>query len=313
MPQDRHTVCIFAPALFVTVTIEKGDDDRDDIHIHPGGQGFWIARMVRHLGESAVLCAPLGGETGRVAQAIMPDWGIDLAPIPIAGSSPAYVHDRRTGERHPVAERACPILDRHELDDVYASFLDHALAADVCVITGRADKLFSAETYRRFGSDLAANGVRVVGDFHGAELHAFLDGGPIDVLKVSDEDLTQDGEIEHTDEDLAGAIARLRARGVETVIVSRGARPAVARFDHVMITARPPELKEVDHRGAGDSMTAALAVGLSRGMLPEEMLRLACAAGAANVARHGLGNASVDLIAQLADRVELIRVAEAVS
>ena len=56
-------------------------------------------------------------------------------------------------------------------------------------------------------------------------------------------------------------------------------------------------------------MTAGLAAALRRGMGPIEMLTLACAAGAANVTRHGLGSADEDLISTLAERVEVEKLA----
>lgn len=126
MAKKRHDVCVFAPALFVSVTIEERDDGSDDIHIHPGGQGFWIARMVRHLGAKPILCAPLGGETGTIIEALTAQWGIDLATAGIAAASPAYVHDRRKGDRETIAASPAPVLDRHERDDVYSAVLDHA-------------------------------------------------------------------------------------------------------------------------------------------------------------------------------------------
>ncbi len=52
-------------------------------------------------------------------------------------------------------------------------------------------------------------------------------------------------------------------------------------------------------------MTAGLAAGVSRGLDPVDILKLACAAGTANVTRHGLGSASDDLIDTLAERVEI--------
>jgi fructose-1-phosphate kinase PfkB-like protein len=52
-------------------------------------------------------------------------------------------------------------------------------------------------------------------------------------------------------------------------------------------------------------MTAGLAAAMSRGLSPEESLKLACGAGAANTTRHGLGSASDDLILKLAERVEV--------
>ena len=301
-------ICVFAPALFVAVTIERRDDGHDDIHIHPGGQGFWIARMIRHLGAVPVLCAPLGGETGFVIRALMPTWGIDLVAVDIAAGSPAYVHDRRDWDRHTLAEVPPPILDRHERDDVYSAVLDRSLAAGVCVITGRTDDLFPPDVYRRLGRDFASNGVSVVGDLHGEELDSFLEGGPMEVLKVSDEDLLADARVDDVDPpSLIAAAELLERRGAAAVVVSRASEPVVARFSGTTFTAVPPPIETVDLRGAGDSMTAGLATALASGLGPEDALRLACAAGAANVARHGLGNASAELIHQLLDRVQIDR------
>jgi fructose-1-phosphate kinase PfkB-like protein len=52
-------------------------------------------------------------------------------------------------------------------------------------------------------------------------------------------------------------------------------------------------------------MTAGLAAAMRRGFDPQEGLKLACAAGAANVTRHGLGSADNDLVPRLIERIEV--------
>jgi len=308
-------VTVFAPVQHLTVTIEATSDGEDEVHIHPGGQGFWIARMLKHLDERPLLCGPVGGETGKVFLGLLGQFGMDVSAIEIAHHSPVVIQDRRSGERVTIADSPTVTLKRHEIDDVYGRFLDRAFASGICVMTGQSKEIFPVDTYRRLGHDLASGGVQVIADLHGPELWSFLDGGPIEILKVSDEDLRNDGIISDVRDqaNLTNAMTKLVDAGARAVVLSRQDKPALARFDATWYRARSPALDPADHRGAGDSMTAGLAAGLRRHLPIEDTLRLACAAGAANVTRHGLGSADADLIPGLVERVEVSELSPAIT
>jgi 1-phosphofructokinase len=299
--------CVFAPNISLTVTLEKeGDSGPLEVHFHPGGQGFWIARMLSHLGISPYLCGPIGGETGRVISSLVDRWGIQLVGIETPDPSPTVLQDRRSGDRELIAETTASGLGRHTLDDVYSTFLELALTCDVTVLTGQRSQVVPVDAYRRMAHDLPSAGVEVVGDFHGPELGAYLEGGTLEVLKVSDEDLLSDGLVpDRTEGSALEAIDKLRRLGATAVVVSRADNPTLAYLGGQLLKATSTRLDPADFRGAGDSMTAGLAAGIARGLDPESILRLACGAGAANVARHGLGSGSEELIAKLADRVEV--------
>src|SRR5205807_4849222 len=94
---------VFAPDPLLTVTVEAGGDG-DEIHLHAGGQGFWVAQMIANLGVAVSLCGPFGGESGRVVRTLVDQGGITVRAIRTVGSNGAYVHDRRGGERVTVAE-----------------------------------------------------------------------------------------------------------------------------------------------------------------------------------------------------------------
>lgn len=300
----QATVTVVAPSVFLSVTVETGTDpDGDEIHLHAGGQGVWVARMLRHLGHRPVVCVPLGGESGRAVRGLARAWDIELDVVPTRAPTPVYVHDRRSGARRELARSPGLRLDRHELDEFYGLVLQRAVGSQVCAITGRffGDDV-PADFYRRLGSDLCAAGVPVVGDLHGAELHALLDGGPLTWLKVSEEDLLEDGlltEADTTDATLHRAMTQLQRLGAHGVLVSRGDRPVLAQVDDRTYEIHGPVLEIVDHTGAGDSMTAALAAGMVEGLPTEAVLRRAWGAGAANVIRHGLGSARPDLVESL--------------
>lgn len=307
MGNQQHTVAVLAPVLYLTVTIESTSSGEDEVHIHPGGQGFWIARMLKHLEEQPLLCGPVGGEAGKVFIGLLGQFGMDMSPIEIAHRSPVVISDRRSGDRQVVADSPPVSLERHEIDDVYGRFLDRAITSGLCVVTGQSDEIFPEQFYRRLGHDLAASDARVVADLHGPELWSFLEGGPIEVLKVSDEDLRGDGMLDDASDQRSrmAALTKLVRAGAQTVVLSQQDKPAMANVGGDWFEVRTPELDPADHRGAGDSMTAGLAAALRQGLGPEKMLRLACAAGAANVTRHGLGSADSDLIPGLTEKVEV--------
>lgn len=306
-PASEETVAVFAPSIYLTVTVEAGLDHADEIHCHAGGQGVWVARIIHNLGEPVVIHAPIGGETGTVVEGLVRHSGLALRAIRVRSDTPAYIHDRRNGQRHVIATTQPRALSRHELDNLYESTLAGAMGAGTLVVTGRpVAESATPRFYERLGADLAAAGVRAVGDLHGEELHAFLDGGPLALLKVSDEDLQEDGELHgDSDADVVAAMDRFTERGVQAMVVSRAHRPSLARFEGTDYLCAVPQLATADHRGSGDSMTGALAVALARGLPPAESLALACGAGAANVTRHGLATADARLITELAALAEV--------
>lgn len=310
MGHETHTATVFAPELHLTVTIERSSSGHDEVHIHPGGQGFWVARMLKHLDERPLLCGPLGGESGRVFRGLLGQFGMDASTIEIAHRSPVVINDRRSGDREIIADSPAVTLERHEIDDLYGRLLDRAMMSALCVVTGRTGEPFPIDFFRRLGHDLASGGVEVIADLHGPELWTFLDGGPARVLKVSDQDLFDDGILDEDADDqtpLIEIVKRLGQAGARNVVLSRQHRPVLANFDGDWFEARTPKLDPADHRGAGDSMTAGLTAAVRQGLGPEDTIRLACAAGAANVTRHGLGSADNGLVPGLIEKIKVRR------
>ena len=298
-------VVVFAPAPLLTSTIEQRGR-QSEVHLHAGGQGFWLARMVAALGAPVKLCGSFGGETGIVVRTLIEREGVTVCGVEVGADNATYIHDRRGGQRQFVAETAPSSLSRHDLDELYGAMLVEGLAAKVCILGGpQGPDVLPASIYRRLASDLGANGCVVIADLAGEFLVAAAEGG-VTVLKVSDEELLLDGRVTSNSEaEVLAAMWALRASGAHTVVVSRAEQPTLALSDTDVVMVNTPRLEPLDTRGAGDSLTAGIAAGLARGADIEGALRLGAAAGALNVTRRGLGTGSRHDIENMARLIQV--------
>lgn len=300
------SVVIFAPSPVLTVTVEDIDGTAD-IHIHAGGQGVWQARMLTALGASVTMCAVFSGETGRVTRHLISDEGVSVLSVTGQGSSGAYIHDRRGGERETVAESPGDRLTRHELDELYGLTLQTGIEAGTVILsgTGREDAV-PADTYRRLAADLGAAGCTVIADLAGDRLTAVLAGKPA-VIKIADDEIVSSGRASGTDrEEIIEAMHGLSREGAATVIVTRAHEPSLLLAEGALSEIHVPELQSVDTHGAGDSLTAGVAAVLADGGTMHDAVVLGTAAGAQNVTRHGLGTGEAEAIRQLAGLVRIV-------
>lgn len=112
--------------------------------------------------------------------------------------------------------------------------------------------------------------------------------GTVDVLMPNEGELAAlTGMHIETEEAAARAAARLRERGVKTVVVKRGAKGALIVDAHGARPVGTPRVRVVDTTGAGDCFDGALAVALSEGQALDAAVRFATQAAALACTRLG--------------------------
>ena len=298
-------VAIFGPSPVLTVTIEARGDG-EDVHVHAGGQGVWVARTAGELGAHPILCGFLGGETGDVLQPLLERLPGERRLVRTDGASGCSVGDRRSGKRELLAGSWSPAPSRHEVDDLVSTTLAAALESDVLVVCNPLPgDLLPLEVYASLVADARLNGIPVLVDLSSPRLDAALHGGPA-LVKLNDWELAQyvvgpvDGGL------LRASAERLVAAGAGAVAVTRGGEPGLLLLDGDALELRSPQLQRGFREGCGDSMMGALAAVVAGGGGLREGIRVGAGAGAACFLRHGLGTAKREVIEDLAQRVELV-------
>jgi len=302
-------VVVFGPNPLLTVTLERegeGERAREQVHLHAGGQGVWVARMVAELGAEPVLCGFSGGETGEVLEPLLRRLGGRLRLVRTESPSGCYVTDRRSGERRLLTFAPSVPPSRHELDELFSLTCAEAIACGWLVVANPLPgELLPVEVYGDLVADARANGARTLVDLSSPRLDSALRGEP-DLVKLNDWQLAEfvRGPVSEPGQLLAAA-RRLRDAGARAVLVTRGEQPGLLLDGEKVLGLTPPRLEHGFREGCGDAMLGALAATWARGETLPDAVRVGAAAGAANFLRHGLGSASREVVERLVGSVGL--------
>jgi hypothetical protein len=75
--RSDEEVAVFAPALLLVVELHESADLVPEVHLHAGGQGYWVVRMVQALDARPLPCICVGGEPGDALRALVAADGLD--------------------------------------------------------------------------------------------------------------------------------------------------------------------------------------------------------------------------------------------
>jgi 1-phosphofructokinase len=308
-PDQRPRIAVFGPNPLLTVTVERLPDGGDDIHLHPGGQGVWVARTAGELGADPLLCGFVGGEVGAVLEPLLHELPGELRLVRTTTTSGCALVDRRQGERRVVAGRFSEPVSRHELDDLVSVTCAAALRSAVLVVCScYPAEVVPDRVYGELVATARANGIPALVDLSSPALASALAAGP-DLVKINDWELAKWLSAPVDGDRWRPAAERLVAAGAKTAVVTRAGEPAIALRDGAAWELVPPRLERGFREGCGDSMLGAMAAATAAGETWERSLVLGAAAGAACFLRQGLGSAKRPVIEELAERVELRQIA----
>ncbi|MFD8996367.1 1-phosphofructokinase [Streptomyces abikoensis] len=252
--------------------------------VDPGGKGVNVSRAVAAAGRRTVAVLPLGGAEGELLERLLDEHGIEVAGVPVHGSTRVNVAVAEPDGTLTKINAAGPVLAPAEADALLAAVGARSARADWVACCGSLPRGLAPEWYGRLVAAAHASGSRVALDTSGPALTAALRERP-DVVKPNVHELAQAvGRPLATIGDVADAAAELRALGARAVLASLGADGQLLVDDSGTHFGTAPVAVVRSDVGAGD---ASLAGFLTAGGSGPGALASALAHGAAAVGLPG--------------------------
>lgn len=294
-----------------------------------GGKGLNVARAVSLLGSGALAMGILGGHSGEVIAELMAKETLftkwtwvksetrNCAILLSEDGTPATVINDRGGtitmlewlkfiqdivgtltDRpttvRPIADPLSPLaivdedvsVTERKPQPTDRSRTDQISAACLC---GSLPPGPPSNAPADLIDAIRSTGTPVWLDASGQALRNALEASPTGIKINSEEASALVGRDLRYVDDIYAAAHELRGYGVETVIITMGARGAILVSQSQEMHLRAPALKAISNLGSGDAFLAGFLVARERGYDDQKALAWAVAAGAANTLVPGGG------------------------
>lgn len=291
------------PALDLTLSLEvlrPGEVNRSLAQSsHAAGKGLNVAQVLADLGHQLTVAGFLGAANAAPFEALFARRGFADAFVRVPGETRSNIKLAERDGRITDINGPGPQVAAEHLDALLARLERIAAGHDAVVVAGSLPRGVSPEWFAALLARLKALGLPLALDTSGGALHAGLAAAPW-LVKPNEAELAELCGLEQAElPDLLQAAQALRARGVEHVLLSRGADGVCWLGPDIALAAQPPAVAVVSTVGAGDSLLAGVLHGLLSGWPAERSLRLATAIAAQAVTQVGFGIHDREQLARL--------------
>ena len=303
------------PALDKTIYLDRllpHDTNRiERIEIDAGGKGINASRVLKELGTETLALGFLGDRPGRQIESELRLEGVPTDFVRISGETRTNISvQEASGSPPTMLNEPGPTISADELQELRLKVRDAASRADFVLFGGSPSQGVPSDVYCDLGEIARAGGAGIVLDSDGEPMVRGMECRPFMIKPNRDEVRRLVGiDIKGQDDALA-ALKLLRDKGIELVVISMGAKGAIAANDDGAWQAVPPDVRPVSTIGSGDSMVAGILHILLQGGDLGEALRWGSAAGAATAMTDGTGICSRTQVLELLDRVETMRISQ---
>jgi 6-phosphofructokinase 2 len=245
------------------------------------GKAIDVTRVIRELGGHSSLLGLVGGYNGLEIEGRLISEGIvcDLGRLSGETRTNIIIHQRRK-KLQTLFSASEPEVTPVELSDFYSKLCDIPRDSYV-VISGNVPPGISENFYAQVITTLVRKNVRIILDSDGEALRRGVKAKPF-LIKPNIHEFGRliKKNVRDIDEIIENMVPYLAF--VQHIVVSMGARGAVAVSEDGRYHVVPPKVNVKSSIGAGDALVGGLVYGLSEGLVLRDALALGVACGTAS-------------------------------
>ncbi|MDB6051384.1 MAG: lacC [Pseudomonas sp.] len=281
------------PALDLTVQmgpLQVGQVNRSNAMLsHAAGKGLNVAQVLADLGHELTVGGFLGIDNQQPFETLFAHRQFVDEFVRVPGETRSNIKLAESSGRITDLNGPGPYVSEGAQQALLARLEIIAPGFDAVVVAGSLPRGVSPEWLQALLLRLKALGLKVALDTSGMALRAALSASPW-LIKPNTEELAEalDAPIISI-EAQAEVAARLRAQGIEHVVISQGSEGVHWFSVGVALQALPPKVTVASTVGAGDSLLAGMVHGLLCGHSAQQTLRTATAIAAMAVTQIGFG------------------------
>lgn len=274
-----------------------------------GGKGLNVSRVIQQLGENVAASGFLGGSLGQFIRKEISEQSIEDLFVNITGDTRNCIAVIHEGQQTEILE-AGPTINENEETEFLNNFSEDVQKIDYVIISGSLPKGLTKDFYACLIKIGHQYDTPVLLDTKGELLHHTLESNSKPFLiKPNKEELADLlGEKVTDDAQIVSALQSQTFAGVTWVVVTTGSTGAIVKHNEEIYQLSTPEVDAVNPVGSGDSVIAGFAVGLSRGLSDEELVKYALTMGVLNALETQTGSINTDKVDWYKNQIRLERI-----
>jgi len=303
------TTITINPAVDKTIEINNfniGNVNRvASVRLDAGGKGINVSKVIKNLGSKSKAMGIISGTSGKFIKDYLDGINILNDFVFTEGETRTNIKvvDMINHTNTDINE-AGPEVSLKDLNEVSDKVFNNINSEDIIILSGSVPSNVDKKIYGDWIAKAKEKGAKAILDADGELLKYGVLAGPYLVKPNIDELEGMFNKKINGVHETAEIAKGLLEYGIIIVAVSLGSAGAVFVTKEKSIYARGLKVDVKSTVGAGDSMVAALAYSMEKGLSFEDTVKLAVATGAANVMTSGTEASDIKTIIELEEQVE---------